>query len=235
VGGNDIALAPLLGTILSIVALVHCTPQVVLESCACARPPNLGFDVGCYGCGLPGCVAGLVGWPPGFGYLVDLFKNRVQNYITRLVANHKPRVVVVCMCVPPRLSENHTHPNASSPHPRRSQLRPPLSAVTAPCRLRIYYPFETPGASWADAALGALCYDRWPSKLQAAIRLVFAHATSQIRVAGTTVVALALHDVLDCRDASHYCQRVEPSPVRRALSLPLSLALTHNLSHTHEH
>lgn len=210
---------------------------MVLERCACARPPNLGVDVGCYGCGLPGCVAGLVGWPPGFGYLVDLFKNRVQNYITRLVAKHKPRVVIVCMCAP-LLSCRNTS---------LTQMRllltlaalgsdPSLSVGTAPRHLRIYYPFETRGASWADAALGVLCYDRWPSKLQAAIRLVFAHATSQIRVAGTTVVPLALHDVLDCRDSSHYCQRVEPSPVRRAL--PLSLSPTHTqpfTSHTQQH
>ena len=41
-------------------------------------------------------VSGLVGWPPGFGYLVDLFKNRVENYIIRLVAKTKPKKVLVC-------------------------------------------------------------------------------------------------------------------------------------------
>jgi hypothetical protein len=53
VGGNDIALAPLLCTVVSMAAMVCCTPQVCLESCACACPPNLVFDMGCFCCGLP--------------------------------------------------------------------------------------------------------------------------------------------------------------------------------------
>ena len=74
VGGNDVALQPLLCTAVNLALLVCCTPRVCLERCACASPPNLGVDCGCCGCGAPGCVAGLAGWPPGFGYVVDLFK-----------------------------------------------------------------------------------------------------------------------------------------------------------------
>ena len=69
VGGNDVALAPLFFTVVNLAAIVCCTPQWCLERCACAAPPNLGVDCGCAGCGLPGCVAGLAGWPPGFGYV----------------------------------------------------------------------------------------------------------------------------------------------------------------------
>ena len=36
------------------------------------------------------------GWPPGFGYVVDLFKNRVETYVRRLCAKTKPRKVLVC-------------------------------------------------------------------------------------------------------------------------------------------
>ena len=38
--------------------------------------------------GLPGCVAGTLKsrWPPGMGYFVDLFANRVQNYIVNMLA-----------------------------------------------------------------------------------------------------------------------------------------------------
>mmetsp|Transcript_28806 Transcript_28806/g.54385 ORF Transcript_28806/g.54385 Transcript_28806/m.54385 type:complete len:259 (-) Transcript_28806:1544-2320(-) len=97
IGGNDVALQPLLGTIIAISALVCCTPQLMLEHCACAAPPNLNVDCGCLCCGLPGCISGLVGWPIGFGYVVDMFKNRVQNYISRLVSKCKPSKIVVCM------------------------------------------------------------------------------------------------------------------------------------------
>ena len=62
VGGNDVALQPLLCTALNLAALVCCTPAWCLERCACAHPPNLGVDCGCVGCGLPGCVVGDVHW-----------------------------------------------------------------------------------------------------------------------------------------------------------------------------
>ena len=55
------------------------------------------MDCGCCGCGVAGCLTGLCGCPPGLGYFVDLFKNRVQNYVARLVQKRKPKAVVVCM------------------------------------------------------------------------------------------------------------------------------------------
>ena len=63
-----------------------CTPQWCVGHCSVACPPNLHVDCGLW-CGLPGCVAGtLCGWPPGMGYFVDLFANRVQNYIINMLA-----------------------------------------------------------------------------------------------------------------------------------------------------
>ena len=62
-------------------------------------PPNLCLDGGCCLCGAPGCVSGIVGWPPGFGYFVDLFKNRVGNYVRRLVGRRKPKKVIICICM----------------------------------------------------------------------------------------------------------------------------------------
>ncbi|EOD15105.1 hypothetical protein EMIHUDRAFT_470593 [Emiliania huxleyi CCMP1516] len=97
VGGNDIALEPLLFTALNLSLVACCTPQVCIEQCACACPPNLRVDPGCACCGLPGCLVSPCGCPPGLGYLVDLFGNRVQNYIERLLAGRRPARVVVCM------------------------------------------------------------------------------------------------------------------------------------------
>uniref|UniRef100_A0A7S4LLK1 SGNH hydrolase-type esterase domain-containing protein n=1 Tax=Eutreptiella gymnastica TaxID=73025 RepID=A0A7S4LLK1_9EUGL len=97
IGGNDIVLQPLLCTILNLLPLVCCTPQCCLDRCGCACPPNLHMDCGCCGCGVAGCLTGLCGCPPGLGYFVDLFKNRVQNYVARLVQKRKPKAVVVCM------------------------------------------------------------------------------------------------------------------------------------------
>lgn len=97
-GGNDIALNPLLCTILNLSLLVCCTPQYAVENCACSVTPNICcLDCGCLCCGLPGCLNGLLSWPLGFGYFVDLFKNRVENYVRRLVSKRKPGRVVVCM------------------------------------------------------------------------------------------------------------------------------------------
>jgi len=77
--------------------LSFCIPQCCIDQCACAYPPNIPGDCGCLGCGLGGCLTGIIGWPPGLGYLVDLFKNRVQNYVERLISKRKPKKVLVCM------------------------------------------------------------------------------------------------------------------------------------------
>ena len=80
------------------VPLVCCTPSVCLEHLSCACVPNCPIDTGCTGCGLPGCLVGtLCGFPLGVGYFVDLFKNRVENYIKRLVGKRKPKKVLACM------------------------------------------------------------------------------------------------------------------------------------------
>ena len=46
IGGNDIALQPLLCTIVNIALLVLGTPESMLERCACAVPVNCGCDCG---------------------------------------------------------------------------------------------------------------------------------------------------------------------------------------------
>lgn len=98
VGGNDIASAPLLCTVLNLLVLSWCTPIVCIDRCACACPINVRLDGGCFCCGLPGCLAGtLCGWPLGMGYFVDLFKNRVENYLRNLVSKRKPKKIVICM------------------------------------------------------------------------------------------------------------------------------------------
>ena len=105
VGGNDIALAPLLCTCCNVAPLL-CIGGLcgdAIDRCACACPPDVytpcggATDCGCCLCGLPGCLTGLCGFPPGLGYFVDLFGNRVRAYASNLVAKKKPRVVVVCM------------------------------------------------------------------------------------------------------------------------------------------
>ena len=105
VGGNDIALAPLLCTCCNVAPLL-CIGGLcgdAIDRCACACPPDVytpcggATDCGCCLCGLPGCLTGLCGFPPGLGYFVDLFGNRVRAYASNLVAKKKPRVVVICM------------------------------------------------------------------------------------------------------------------------------------------
>lgn len=105
VGGNDLALAPLLATVLNLVPLLCLTPiGLIRRGEAC--PPNLHVDCGCYGCGLPGCIVSPCGCPPGLAYFVDLFGNRVENYVRRLIGETRPKKV------PP-----HYPPPYPSPHP----------------------------------------------------------------------------------------------------------------------
>lgn len=96
IGGNDIALKPLLCTICNIVPLVYCTCNCCLEKTAIACPPKI-YDCGCFCCGLPGCISGLCGFPIGFGYFVDMFKNKVKNYVEKLISRRKPKKVIICM------------------------------------------------------------------------------------------------------------------------------------------
>jgi len=75
----------------------------------------------------------------------------------------------------------------------------------------IYYLDEIAGGSWADGTLRRLGYDKDPTKLQLLIRKIFAEATSKIEVEGVNVLAFPLFEVLDGKDTTDYCQRVEPS------------------------
>ena len=94
VGGNDIALRPNLCTILNMLWLMKCVPQCCIEqtACGCALP----CDDCCLGCG-PGCLSNFSACPPGAGYFVHLFKTRIQDYVSRLVAKTRPRKVLVAM------------------------------------------------------------------------------------------------------------------------------------------
>lgn len=75
----------------------------------------------------------------------------------------------------------------------------------------IYFLDETPGKSWAEQVLGVLGYNSNPDKIQEMIRQMFRLATQQIQLPGTEVVAVPLFKVLDGKDTTDYCQRVEPS------------------------
>ena len=105
VGGNDVALAPTVCTAVNLGVLTRCTPgwcfgdeggDTRYESansknkawCPLVCVPNVyAFgDCGRVCCGVPGCVAGVASCPVGFGYVTDLFGNRVENYVNRLVS-----------------------------------------------------------------------------------------------------------------------------------------------------
>ena len=99
IGGNDIALAPTLCTVINALPLVRCAPALALRRAACACPPDpYGWcgDLGCQGA--QGCAAGVCcGCPPGLGYMVDLFGHRVRQYVLRLLGARRPATVVICM------------------------------------------------------------------------------------------------------------------------------------------
>ena len=160
---------------------LYATPGGGARNCDCGRA--------C--CGLPGCVAGVCGCPCGFGYAVDLFGNRVQNYVRRLVARTKPKKVLVCTIYYP-----------GEKRALFARGTEDAAAATRPSSI---------GPSWADPALRALGYDADPRSTRALIRAVHAHATSRITVPGVPVVPVPLFEVLDPRDARDYEQRVEPS------------------------
>ncbi|EOD35121.1 hypothetical protein EMIHUDRAFT_227906 [Emiliania huxleyi CCMP1516] len=89
VGGNDIALQPLLATL----ANACLRPE---RTCAC--PLDCPFDADHATCGTAACLrTGLAGWPLGLGYIVDLFRNKVERYVRRLVGKTRPRKVA---CTP---------------------------------------------------------------------------------------------------------------------------------------
>ena len=69
IGGNDIALRPRIGTIISMLLLAWFTPKFLIQR----------------------------GWALPLFFLRRLFKTQVERYVSRLVAKQKPKMVVVCM------------------------------------------------------------------------------------------------------------------------------------------
>lgn len=97
VGGNDIALRPHPFTIFNILVLQRCVPQFIINCCFC----SCVLQCTCWDYPCPACVSCLpcccLGCPPGVGYFVDMFKNRVARYVRHLVGKKKPKRVVICM------------------------------------------------------------------------------------------------------------------------------------------
>ena len=94
VGGNDVALMPCPCTIASILGLLFCVPQSwVYNGRTCSTCP---LDDCCCGCGfsLASCACAR---PPCLGYLRHLFGTRTQHYIRRLTALNTPHTICVLM------------------------------------------------------------------------------------------------------------------------------------------
>ena len=78
----------------------------------------------------------------------------------------------------------------------------------------VYFPLEASASSqtsWADTQLKMLGYGKYPGQLQAAIKQIFASATSKVEVEGTEVVPCALYEAMDGKSEGDYVARVEPS------------------------
>jgi hypothetical protein len=196
IGGNDIALAPMPCTILSILQLSCCVPQWCIENFSCV-PCVLPCDDQCVGC-TTGVVSCCFAAPSGLGYLVHMFKTRVEHYARRLTSITKPRRILVCMvyctCFDLFIFV--------SPFPSSFDFIFFCSDLDQ----------DPEAVSWASRTLSILGYDRNPGKLQSIIRRIFELATSQIRIEGTEVVAVPLFAALDGTDTNDYASRVEPSP-----------------------
>ena len=122
VGGNDVALAPTVCTAINMGLLTRCAPgwcfgresgrdttgyggrggktknksSICPLVCCAPNLYKLFGDCGRPGCGVTGCVAGTCSCPCGFGYVVDLFGSRVENYVNRLCEKTKPTKVLIC-------------------------------------------------------------------------------------------------------------------------------------------
>jgi hypothetical protein len=95
IGGNDVALAPLPCTIVSILTLVN-LPLVCLEK-GCIQGTVPWCDEYCYGCGPSSMLSCTCACPPCFGYMMHLFGTRVEKDITQLTMKTKPKMILVCM------------------------------------------------------------------------------------------------------------------------------------------
>lgn len=102
-------------------------------------------------------------------------------------------------------------------HLFKTRIQSILERITSKTKPRfvmicmIYYLDEVSGGSWADGALSALQYNNNPKKLQCVITKIFELATKEIRIPGTTVIAVPLFEVLNGKDREDYMERVEPS------------------------
>ena len=118
-----------------------------------------------------------------------------------------------------------------------------LTSKTKPKKILvclIYYPDENNAPSWANAALGALGYNRNPAKIQLLLRKIFEEATryvyhcrwshycidtvtrlnsfhlllySTIKISGSEVIPIPLYIPLDGTRTEDYVARVEPSAI----------------------
>jgi hypothetical protein len=78
----------------------------------------------------------------------------------------------------------------------------------------IYYPLEASAAEqkgWADMPLKILGYNRWPERLQAAVKAMYEFGTKKIEIEGTEIIPCALFEVMDGKNGKDYTARVEPS------------------------
>lgn len=173
VGGNDIALSPTSET------MMHMAQIPTLVASASSNPGALASN-------------------PSLQYFQHLFKDKVENYISRLVSKQKPRAVIVCMIYYP-LEANTASKMGKAATAIASLVSSKSSSATSQ------------QSSWADTQLRMLGYDDHPEVLQSAIRLVYEHATKQIRVEGTQVIPCALFEVLDGKRSGEYTARVEPN------------------------
>lgn len=146
VGGNDIALSPSYSTMASMATMMYINSIDTIK-----KGPDYAW---------------------GMNHFIDLFKNRVREYILKLIGNTRPKKIIVCM---------------------------------------IYYPDQKITNSWSNTTLSYLGYDTEPKKLQEAIKQIFIHATSKIKIQGSQVIPFPMYEILDGRFTDDYVQRVEPS------------------------
>lgn len=109
-----------------------------------------------------------------------------------------------------------------------------LVSKTKPAKIlvcMIYFPDERNVPGWAGPALGALGYNRNPSKLQMLIRKAHDEAISNIRIEGSKVIPVPLFRVLDGKTTNDYVARVEPSPAggRKMAEFILDMMEQHTL------
>ena len=113
VGGNDIALAPNLCTVINMLVLLRLIPASWLKE---SRGVGLPCEECCCGCGFS-CINTACGCPPGMGYFIHLFKTRIEAYVKNLTSIHRPKRILICMIYYP-----DEHPDGSWADPVLSSL-----------------------------------------------------------------------------------------------------------------